>query len=289
VHATTRQGLGKFKLGQGKMRVSRVIVLGLAFGAAVVAAVLAKNVLTSNKVKIVQKPTEITVEVLVASVDIPLGNLITEKGIQWQTWPKSASSPKYILKSKVPEALSKYAKSLARTGIIAGEPILERKLIAPDSGGFMAAILPKGMRAVSFKISAETGAGGFILPNDRVDIILTRKVKSNRNGDAAHVSNTVLTNVRVLAIDQTFRENEKGDQVVVGKTATIELRPQQTELLEVADSMGALSLSLRSISENAGKLGDDGPKSADNFSTSRGGDGIAVIRYGSTSILHGNQ
>ena len=269
------------------MRVSRVLVLGLALGAAVAAAVLAKNVLTKNKIQIVQKSNEEIVQVLVASKDIPLGNQITEKGIQWQAWPKKASSPKYILKSAEPKALAKYAKALARTGIIAGEPILQKKLISPDSGGFMAAILPKGMRAVSIKISADTGAGGFILPNDKVDVILTRQEKSG--GEVMHASDTVLTNVRVLAIDQTFRENEKGDQVVVGKIATVELLPSQTELLEVADSMGALSLTLRSISESSGKLGDDGPKSAENFSTGRGGEGIAVIRYGSTSILHGNQ
>ena len=152
----------------------------------------------------------------------------------------------------------------------------------------MAAILPKGMRAVSFKISADTGAGGFILPNDRVDIILTRKLKAATGNEEAHVSETVLTNVRVLAIDQTFRENEQGDQVVVGKTATVELRPEQTEMLEVADSMGALSLSLRSIAETNGEMGDAGPKSADNFSSGRGGAGVAVIRYGSTSVLHSN-
>ncbi|MGI9483583.1 MAG: Flp pilus assembly protein CpaB [Hyphomicrobiales bacterium] len=271
------------------MQVKRVMVLGLALGAAVVAGVLAKNILTEKTVEIVQTPSEETIRILVAAKDIPLGNQLTEKGIQWQTWPKKAVSSKYITKAKVPDGLSKYARALARTGIIAGEPILERKLISPETGGFMAAILPKGMRAVSFKISADTGAGGFILPNDRVDIILTRKVRMKKGSEEAHVSETVLKNVRVLAINQTFRENEKGDQVIVGKTATVELRPQQTEILEVADSMGALSLSLRSIAETSGKLGDAGPKSAENFSSGRGGGGVAVIRYGSTSIIHGNQ
>ncbi|MGI9371196.1 MAG: Flp pilus assembly protein CpaB [Hyphomicrobiales bacterium] len=270
------------------MQATRVLVLGLALGAAAGAAFLAKNILSKETTKVVEKPTGTMVQVLVASKDVPLGNQLTEKGIQWQSWPKAAVSPKYITKAKKPEALSMYAKALARTPLIAGEPVLERKLISPEAGGFMAAILPKGMRAVSFKISADTGAGGFILPNDRVDIILTRKIKSKNGEEEAHVSDTVLTNVRVLAIDQTFRENEKGDQVVVGKTATVELRPQQTEMLEVADSMGALSLSLRSIAESSGKMGDAGPKSADNFSSGRGGAGVAVIRYGSTTVLHSN-
>lgn len=271
------------------MEIKRVAVLGLALGAAVTAAFLAKNVLSSKEVKVVEKAVEQTVRVLVAAKDIPLGNQITEKGVEWQIWPRKASSPKYILRSKEPKALATYSKALARTGLVAGEPILTQKVIMPDAGGFMAAILPKGMRAVSFKISPDTGAGGFILPNDRVDILLTRKLRTESGNQEQHATETVLTNVRVLAIGQTFREDEKGDQVVVGKNATVELRPRQTEILELADSMGALSLTLRSIAESNGKLGDDGPKASDNFSSGSGSGGIAVIRYGSTSIVHSNQ
>ena len=274
------------------MKGKRALVLGLALVAAVVAAFLAKNLVSKKEVKVVTKAPERTVQVLVAARDIPLGTPITEKGLQWQVWPKKASSSKYILKSREPDAMTKFSKALARTGLTAGEPVLKKKLILPDQGGFMAAILPKGMRAISFKISADTGAGGFILPNDRVDVLLTRKVQTNANnggGDTIHVTETVLTNVRVLAIDQTFRENEKGEQVVVGKTATVELRPEQAETLELADSMGALSLTLRSIAENSGKLGDDGPKAAKGFAKGGSSRGIAVIRYGSSSILHGGQ
>ena len=132
-----------------------------------------------------------------------------------------------------------------------------------------------------------TASGGFILPNDRVDVLLTRKIKSG--GKTSHNTQTVLSNVRVLAIDQIFRENEKGKQVVVGKTATVELRPEQTELLEVADSMGALSLTLRSIKENSGKLGDDGPKTAKIFAKRRGSRGVALFRYGSRSTISAGQ
>ncbi|MEM8686550.1 MAG: RcpC/CpaB family pilus assembly protein, partial [Pseudomonadota bacterium] len=109
------------------------------------------------------------------------------------------------------------------------------------------------------------------------------------SSETVHVTETVLTNVRMLAIDQTFRENEQGEQVVVGKTATVELRPEQTEVLELADSMGNLSLTLRSIAENSGKLGDDGPKAAKNFAKGGSSRGIAVIRYGSSSIIHSSQ
>ncbi|MEM7425005.1 MAG: Flp pilus assembly protein CpaB [Pseudomonadota bacterium] len=275
------------------MKGKRALVLGLALVAAVVAAFLAKNLVSKKEVKVVTKAAEKTVQVLVAARDIPLGTPITEKGLQWQVWPKKASSSKYILKNREPDAMTKFAKAMARTGLTAGEPVLKKKLILPDQGGFMAAILPKGMRAISFKISADTGAGGFILPNDKVDVLLTRKVQTAATpgaaGNTLHVTETVLTNVRVLAIDQTFRENEKGEQVVVGKTATVELRPEQAEVLELADSMGALSLTLRSIAENSGKLGDDGPKAAKGFAKGGSSRGIAVIRYGSSSILHGGQ
>ncbi len=273
------------------MNGKRIAVLGLAAGAAVLAAFLAKNLVAEKEVKVVTKAAEKTVQVLVASRDIPMGNQVTEKGMQWQTWPRKASSAKYILKSREPDAMTKFSKAMARTGLTAGEPVLKKKLILPEQGGFMAAILPKGMRAISFKISADTGAGGFILPNDRVDILLTRKLQATNTGSAEtlHVTETVLTNVRILAIDQTFRENEKGEQVVIGKTATVELRPAQAEVLELADSMGALSLTLRSIAENSGKLGDDGPKAAKNFAKGGSSRGVAVIRYGSSTILHGGQ
>ncbi len=272
------------------MNGKRIVVLGLAAGAAILAAFLAKNLVAEKEVRTVTKPAEKTVQVLVASRDIPMGNQVTEKGMTWKTWPKSASSARYIIKSRQPEAMTELAKAMARTGLIAGEPVLKKKLIMPEQGGFMAAILPKGMRAVSFKISADTGAGGFILPNDRVDVLLTRKLSATSgSSETLHVTETVLTNVRILAIDQTFRENEKGEQVVIGKTATVELRPEQAEVLEVADSMGALSLTLRSIAENSGKLGDDGPKAAKNFAKGGGSRGIAVIRYGSSTIIHGGQ
>ncbi|MEM1199586.1 MAG: Flp pilus assembly protein CpaB [Pseudomonadota bacterium] len=275
------------------MNGKRIVVLGLAAGAAILAAFLAKNLVAEKEVKVVTKAAEQTVKVLVASRDIPMGDQVTEKGMQWQTWPRKASSAKYIIKSREPDAANKYAKAMARSGLVAGEPILKKKLIMPESGGFMAAILPKGMRAVSFKISPDTGAGGFILPNDRVDVLLTRKLQATSSGgsssETVHVTETVLTNVRMLAIDQTFRENEQGEQVVVGKTATVELRPEQTEVLELADSMGSLSLTLRSIAENSGKLGDDGPKAAKNFAKGGSSRGIAVIRYGSSSVIHSSQ
>src|SRR5262249_53161737 len=115
------------------------------------------------------------------------------------------------------------------------------------AAGYMAAILPSGMRAVSTEISPETGAGGFILPNDRVDVILSKRANNDaKQGNKQPVSETILTNVRVLAIDQTVEE-KNGQRVVVGKTATVELSPRQAETLTQARQLGTLSLALRSL------------------------------------------
>ena len=144
--------------------------------------------------------------------------------------------------------MTQIAGSIARYPFIAGEPIRELKLVKANGSGFMAAVLPGGMRAVSTEISPETGAGGFILPNDRVDVILSRHEKNpdRTNSTDVIVSEIVLSNIRVLAIDQAPREKD-GQNSVVGKTATLELKPAQAELLARARQSGTISLALRSM------------------------------------------
>jgi pilus assembly protein CpaB len=138
--------------------------------------------------------------------------------------------------------------TIARTPFVKGEPIREAKLIKADGSGFMAAMLPSGMRAVSVEISPENGAAGFILPNDRVDIILSRRGTADKDAKAE----TILVNVRILAIDQTIEE-KNGEKVVVGKTATLELNGRQAELLAQARQSGSLSLALRSLADASDK------------------------------------
>ena len=149
-----------------------------------------------------------------------------------------------------PDATTQITGSIARSPFIAGEPIREPKLVKADGSGFMAAILPTGMRAVSTEISPETGAGGFILPNDRVDVILSKREKNADRPDAADIVNSeiILSNVRVLAIDQAPKEKD-GQNAVVGKTVTLELKPEQAETLARARQTGTLSLALRSIAD----------------------------------------
>ena len=145
-------------------------------------------------------------------------------------------------------ASSNIAGSIVRVPMAAGEPVRDNKLIKAKGSGYMAAILPSGMRAISTEISPETGAGGFILPNDRVDVILSRRDREAEKvtGVESHISETILSDVRVLAIDQLVQEKD-GQRVVVGKTATLELTQRQAELLAAARQMGTLSLTLRSI------------------------------------------
>ena len=136
------------------------------------------------------------------------------------------------------------------------------------------------------RISAETGAGGFILPNDKVDVILTRKIA----GTERQVADTVLSNVRVLAVDQTFKQDDKGEQVVVGKTATLELDLMQAEVVSMAEQTGQLSLALRSLADGGDSaLGDDGPRLSEKFINGSSGSEMTVSRWGVRSFTSSSQ
>jgi pilus assembly protein CpaB len=255
------------------MNRARIVVLAVALGAGGIAAYLASG--SDNKPApaepVVQLPT---IDVLVAKADIGLGQALKADDMQWQTWPAANASATFIRRSDRPDAANQVAGSIARAPFIAGEPIREQKLVRADGSGFMAAILPTGMRAISTEISAETGAGGFILPNDRVDVILTKREKNpdSTNAQDIVISVVILTNIRVLAIDQAPKEKD-GQTAVVGKTVTLELKPEQTVTLGAARQAGTLSLALRSIAdvnmvENTVDL------------TAKRGDAINIVRYG---------
>jgi pilus assembly protein CpaB len=255
------------------MKAARVVVLAVAIGAGGIAAMLAGRS---------EKPPEVkpevvkvdTVDVLVARSDIPMGQAMAPGDVQWQAWPASASSGNFIRKNTRPQAVEDLAGMIARVPFVAGEPIREAKLVNAKGSGFMAAILPTGMRAVSTQISPENGAGGFILPNDHVDVILTRRdANADKSAGDARTSETVLTNIRVLAIDQTVEE-KGGQKVVVGKTATLELSPIQAETLVLSQQIGTLSLALRSVTDASQA---DAPTDAENSGKRNA---VNVIRFG---------
>ena len=257
------------------MKAARIVVLTVAIAAGGVAALLAGRSGPPAEAPPEAAAKVDTVDVLVAKNDIPMGQVLSAGDVQWQVWPTSASTGNFIRKNNRPQAVEDLSGMIARIPFIAGEPIREAKLVNAKGSGFMAAILPTGMRAVSTQISPETGAGGFILPNDRVDVILTRRdanADAKNSGAEARTSETVLNNIRVLAIDQNVEE-KNGQKVVVGKTATLELTPSQAETLVLSQQTGSLSLSLRSVTDaSKSDVPDDTMSSKKNT--------INVIRFG---------
>ncbi len=187
------------------MNRARVVVLAIAVAAGGVAAYLARG---SDPAPTPAPVAQMdTTDVLVARHDIGLGQKIVAEDLQWQTWPASTASSSFIRRNDRAEAVTQLTGSIARSPMLGGEPIRETKLVTGNGSGFMAAILPGGMRAVSTEISPETGAGGFILPNDRVDVLLSRRLKSpDGTGPDIINSSIILNDVRVLAIDQTVEE-----------------------------------------------------------------------------------
>jgi pilus assembly protein CpaB len=256
------------------MMTARIVVLTIALGAGGVAAYLASG--SDNKPAPVAEPavTLQTVDVLVAKSDIGLGQTLKPEDVQWQSWPASTASNAFLRRSERPEAAKQMVGAIARAPFIAGEPIREQKLVKADGSGFMAAILPTGMRAISTEIAPETGAGGFILPNDRVDVILTKREKStdpNITQDIV-ISVIILNNIRVLAIDQAPKEKD-GQNSVLGKTVTLELKPEQTPTLSAARQAGTLSLALRSIADV--NMVENTPDLA-----IKRGSSVNIVRYG---------
>lgn len=257
------------------MNNARVVVLAIAIGAGGIAAYLASG--SSEQPAPAQPVAQLqTVDILVAKSDIGLGQSVKPDDMQWQTWPAATASSSLISRASRADAIKEITGSIARSPFIAGEPIREQKLVKADGSGFMAAILPSGFRAVSTEISPETGAGGFILPNDRVDVLLTKKDK-NPDGKGADVavSEIILSNIRVLAIDQAPKEKE-GSSALVGRTVTLELKPDQTEMLARSRQSGTLSLALRSIADIKTVEKPEEP-------AERRGENLNVVRYGVAS------
>ena len=255
------------------MNIARVVVLIIALSAGGVAAYLARG--TDEKSRPAEPVAQLpTVEILVAKSDIGLGQVVKPEDLQWQIWPAATASGSLINRAGKADAITEIAGSIARAPFIAGEPIREQKLVKANGSGFMAAILPSGMRAISTEISPETGAGGFILPNDRVDVILSKREKNpDSKGPDLVIAEIVLTNVRVLAIDQAPKEKE-GINTLVGKTATLELKPDQAETLARARQGGTLSLALRSITDV------NMAESQSDEQILKRNDGLNVVRYG---------
>lgn len=241
------------------MPASRLIILGVAVAAAGGAGYVAKNMVAAPPPRVVadapKQPAIALQDVLVLSGDVAMGSLLGDN-ISWQQWPASGVNANFITRAAEPDAAEKLKGSVARVAMYTGEPLRRSKLVG-EGQSFMSSILPSGMRAVATAISADTSAGGFILPNDFVDVIMTRRADAS-NGGSGFSTETILKNIRVLAIDQTIQEDEEGKKTRVGQTATLELTPQQAEIITVAQQMAdRLTLALRSITDtNERNLGE---------------------------------
>lgn len=195
--------------------------------------------------------------VLVARAPIARGQILKPADFAWQAWPEGGIDRAYIQAGTKP--IEAFAGWVARDPFVPGEPIAESKIVAPGSRGFLAAVLRPGMRAVSVPVNVTSGASGFILPGDQVDVLVTQllqTVAGNSNSFQRRAAETVLEDIRVLAVDQKL--DSKSGEAVVAHNVTLEVTPKQSEIIAVAGDMGKLSLSLRSLaaSPNDNAAGD---------------------------------
>lgn len=234
------------------MSRARLLILLIALACAGLAAFIARGLLqnsgdgpamTSN-----QPPQEPRVNVLVAAKDLAMGERLSAGALTWREWPASNVADSMITQDARPDALEGLAAARARLPILNGEPIADRKVVQPNDRSLLSSVLPKGMRAIAIEVTERTAVSGFVLPNDRVDVLLTPS-------DVPAETLPVVTNVRVLAINQTFGQADPDTSSLTDlRTAVLELDPKQSEAVLTAAAAGVLSLALRSIAEG----GDEG-------------------------------
>ncbi|MEM7123165.1 MAG: Flp pilus assembly protein CpaB [Pseudomonadota bacterium] len=206
--------------------------------------------------------SESTVDVLVAAKSLPIGRIVRDDDLRWQSWPEQSVSADYITKGSEDgrAEIGEFVGSAVRVEMVGGEPVLSSKVFHRGDAGFLSGVLTPGMRAVTIAVTARSGTAGFILPGDRVDVLMVFDIPTQDpvTGDTANrvISETALENIRVLAIDQavsmgTGEEGSNETLADVAETVTLEVTPNQAQALAVANQMGALSLSLRSRVEGA--------------------------------------
>ena len=256
------------------MNFTRIAILGVAAAAAGGAALLVRGMVGGEQptAEASVPPPVLTADVLVASTTVPPGRKLDVGAVRWDSWPKTSVPDNFITKEEQPDLAKAVEGTIVRAPLVAGQPITNFNTVRADTTGFLAATLMPGMRAVAMPVEANTGAGGFLLPNDRVDVILTHDV-SGGNGPKVWQSDTIIEDVRLLAIDQTSEPAAAGgsssstgavadgaaaattsdSDSQVGKVATLELTPGQTELLHRARATGTLYLTLRALGDSDGR------------------------------------
>lgn len=299
------------------MKPARIIVICVAAVAAIGLALVVRAMGSPSK-----EPAAVATaapvdarpmaRILVAAKDLAPGRRLDESDLDWKEWPVDQVNPAFITDGSTPipaaaaaaedkpagavaavtrvatdlatgGAKADYVGSVVREPILAGEPIVLRKIVRAGDSGYMAAYLEPGMRAMAIRVTVETAAGGFILPGDRVDVVLTRETNLGNlgasEGDRSKfTSATVMQNIKVLAIDQSTRAGDD-EQTVIGATATLEVGPRDAEALALAKSEGELSLILRSYADTGGPSGrvSAGPRQSSAVRVYRGGAPEVVV------------
>ncbi len=270
----------------------RLIILAVAAVAAIVAAILVRNLAsqpevqteTAAPVEIIKEVEVSQIKVLVAAEDLRVGTLLIPEHFAWVDWPEKSVSPSFITQDINPEAMEEISGSVVRSAMYIDEPVLPIKVVAKGETGFMAALLSPGMRAVAVEISPELASAGFILPDDRVDVILTYEVDipTERGNDQRTVTETIMENARVLAIDQIFGDVD-GVPTLTGSIATMELSQAQAELMALSEQMGQISLTLRSVSDADWNNGQVKARMDMLEDIETGGNNITIYKSGKAS------
>ncbi|HVE02171.1 MAG TPA: Flp pilus assembly protein CpaB [Sphingomicrobium sp.] len=240
------------------MDVKKLALLVGALVIAVITAVMAKNMFTGAGAQQAAAAPAVPVgpKVLVAKKALPVGTIIDAEALGWQPWPKELTQSAYYTEGQPDADTQKLLGTVVRYQVTAGQPLTRGSLVGPKDRGFLAAALGPGMRAITVPVNASTGVAGFVFPGDHVDLVLTQTVQGGGDGPALKVSETIVRNIRVLATDQ--RIDSKGEdgktEVKTFSNVTLEVTPRIAEKVAVSQSIGTLSLSLRSIADNTAEL-----------------------------------
>jgi pilus assembly protein CpaB len=230
------------------MSPRRLMLLGAAMGLSLITALLVRswvdNVRQQSAAPVVSaEPAKPVKVVLVAAKALPAGHFLHQEDFAWVSWPDDNIGPAYLLQGVVnTDAL---LGSVVRTGVAAGDPITDAHLVKRGEHGFLAAILAPGMRAITVPITANTGLSGLVIPGDRIDVILTMSTPGAKDGPEKKLAETVLQDIRVLAVDQ--RLDDQSSDAIMAHATTLEVTPKQAEILSLLGDVGKLSMTLRSV------------------------------------------
>jgi len=239
------------------MDVKKLALLVGALVVAVITAVMAKNMFAgAGSQQASAQTVPVGPKVLVAKKALPVGTIIDADSFTFQPWPKELMQSAYYVDNQPEGDPKTLMGTVVRYPVTAGQPVTRGSLVGPKDRGFLAAALGPGMRAITVPVNTSSSVAGFVFPGDHVDMVLTQTVSGGGEGPALKVSETIIRNLRVLATDQRITEkNDDGKtEVKTFSNVTIEVTPRIAEKISVAQSIGTLSLSLRSIADNTSDL-----------------------------------